>query len=36
MAKDPSRRFVIATPQQAQIEVLGTKFNLEQLIRRKK
>ena len=29
VAKDPSRRFVIATPQQAKIEVLGTKFNLE-------
>ena len=26
VAKDPSRRFVIATPQQAKIEVLGTKF----------
>lgn len=29
VAKDPSRHFVIATPQQAKIEVLGTKFNLE-------
>lgn len=29
VAKDPSHRFVITTPQQAKIEVLGTKFNLE-------
>lgn len=29
VAKDSTRRFVITTPQQVKIEVLGTKFNLE-------
>lgn len=29
VTKDPARRFVVSTPQNSKVEVLGTRFNLE-------
>lgn len=29
VSKDPARRFIVSTPQNSKVEVLGTRFNLE-------